>query len=89
MNTRLPLSYVWHDAKQSLASFEDLAATRVEDASNLAMEAAGYTKTSVDCHQATRRRMPGDGILTVDLFPALHSPFLPIFLNAFYILLSS
>jgi hypothetical protein len=32
--------YVLHKAKRGLASFEVLAATRVQDASNVAMEAA-------------------------------------------------
>lgn len=42
------------------------------------------------CHQATRRRMPDDGILTVELFPVLYSPFLPVvLLHVFYIFLSS
>lgn len=38
LNTRLPVSYVLHKAKLRLVSFEVLAATRVEDVSNLAME---------------------------------------------------
>jgi hypothetical protein len=40
LNTRLPMSYVLHKAKRSLARFEVLAANRVEDASDLAMEKA-------------------------------------------------
>jgi len=40
LNTRLPVSYVLHKAKLSLVSFEVLAATRVEDISNLAIETA-------------------------------------------------
>ena len=40
LSIRLPISYVLQEAKRSLASFEVLAATRVEDASNLAMETA-------------------------------------------------
>jgi hypothetical protein len=80
LNTRLPVSYFLHKAKRSLASFEVLAITRVEDASNLAMETAWYTETSVECHRATRRRMPDDGILTVDLFPVPYAPFLLVVL---------
>jgi len=83
-NIVLLVSYVLHKAKRNLASFEVRAATRVEDASNLAMETALHTETSVDCHQAARRQMPGDGILTLDLFPVLYSPFLPVvFLHVF------
>jgi hypothetical protein len=48
-NIVLLVSYVLHKAKRNLASFEVRAATRVEDASNLAMETALYTETSVDC----------------------------------------
>ena len=64
LNTRFPVSYVLHKVKRSLASFEVLAATRVEDAFNLAMETAWYIETSVDCHQATRRRNIDSGLVS-------------------------
>jgi len=90
LNTRLPVPYVLHKATLSSVSFETLAATRVECASNLAMETAWYNEMSVDCHQATRHRVPDNRILTVELFLLPYSPFLPVvLLLVFYNLLSS